>query len=217
MKRVRIVVTTSHRPTQRVRSFVKDLVSVLPEAERLTRGKATFRDLYYEAVARGAQRVIIVSVWKGNPGTLSVYEPLEPPEMELRLMTRMILEGVRLSRETPGAQRAYGARSLGIYVSPAASEDLHHLADVLARSMLAGIAVDYEEALSRFDVVAVVNRGGSSLAEIEFRCSTGRVCGPLLRLASVVDYDTGLRLYRAKGPLREASPSPSKGSGDRGT
>jgi len=204
-RRTRIIVTTSHRPTQRVRSFVKDLVSVLPGAEKLTRGKATLRDLYYEAAARGAQRVIVVSVWKGNPGTLHVYEPLEPPSLELRLMLRIMLEGVRLSRETPGAQRAYGAQSLGVYVPPAASDELHRLADTLARALLASIAIDYDEALDRFDVVAVLDKGRGSIAEVEFRCSSGRVCGPLLRIAGVVDYDAGLRLHKAKGPLREAS------------
>ena len=211
-RRTRIIVTTSHRPTQRVRSFVKDLVSVLPGAEKLTRGKSTLRDLYYEAVARGAQRVIVVSVWKGNPGTLNIYEPLEPPRMELRLISRIMLDGVRLSRETPGAQSAYGAQSLGRYVSPAAGEVLHRLADILARTLLARITVDYDEALSRFDVVAVVDKGKGSLAEVEFRCSTGRACGPLLRIAGVVDYDAGLRMHKARGPLRETSTGASQGS-----
>ncbi|KSW12630.1 Brix domain containing protein [Pyrodictium occultum] len=203
-----MLVTTSHRPTQRVRSFVKDLVSVLPGAERLTRGKATLRDLYYEAAARGAKRVIVVSVWKGNPGTVNVYQPLEPPEMELRLMARILLRGVRLSRETPGAQRAYGARSLGVHVAPSAGQALHSLADLLSRAFLARVALDYEEALARFDVVAVVREGSRSLAEVEFRCSTGRACGPLLRIAGVVDYDTGVRLHKAEGALGEAGQSP---------
>ena len=209
-----IIVTTSHRPSQRVRSFVKDLVSVLPRAVRLTRGKATLRDLYYEAMGVGARRVVVVSTWKGNPGTVRVYEPVEPPGEGLRELLAIRLVGVKLSRERPGAQRSYGARVLGV-LAPGQGE-LAGLADSLVRGFLARLVFSVET--PGVDVVAVIEPGGpSAAAVVDFRCaSTGRPCGPLMRLAGVVDRVSGYRLYRPGGAAAAAPGGGAEGSRDRG-
>lgn len=201
----RILVTTSHRPSQRVRSFVKDLASVLPNAVRRNRGKATMRDLYYDAVSIGANRVVIVGGWKGNPGSLTVYKPSEPPEEGLELLARITLQGVRLSRETPGAQRAYGARSLGVYVE-GSSDEYSMIGDLLIRLFNGRLILDLETAHKVVDVVAVVRPGPpGSVAEISFLCTgSGRYCGPTLRVRGVYDYVSGFRLYRGGVVEREA-------------
>jgi len=194
-----ILVTTSHRPSQRVRSFVKDLVSVLPRAVKRNRGKSTLRDLYYDAVALGVRRVVVVSTWKGNPGTIRVYEPGEPPEQELVLLSAIRLRGVRLSRETPGAVRARGSRSLGVY--PAGGVEQKMLADILVRSFLARLVFD--PGTPGFDSVAHVEPWEGGLAEVYFTCG-GRRCGPTMRLVGAVDYASGVRLHRAAGAAGEA-------------
>ena len=201
----RILVTTSHRPSQRVRSFVKDLASVLPNAVRRNRGKATMRDLYYEAVSIGANRVVIVGGRKGNPGVISVYEPSEPPEEELKLLARLSLLGVRLSRETPGAQRSYRASSLGVYVD-SSSADLSMVGDLLIKLFNGRLILDLVRAHRLVDVVAVVRPGPpGSVAEVTFLCAgSGRQCGPTLRLRGVYDYVSGFRLYRGEGSREEA-------------
>ncbi len=205
-QRVSILVTTSHRPSQRVRSFVKDLVSVLPNAVKLTRGKATLEELYYEAIARGAKRVIIVSVWKGNPGSLRVYEPLEPPDTRLGLIARIVMKGVKLSRETPGAQRAFGARSLGVFLDAPPSSTLFSLADTLTRVFLGKIVLSRDD--DSVDVVAVIRPFSEGLAEVTFLCTgSGRVCGPTLRIVGVEDLVSGFSTYKA----RRVEPARGKG------
>jgi U3 small nucleolar ribonucleoprotein protein IMP4 len=201
----RILVTTSHRPSQRIRSFAKDLASVLPNAIRRNRGKATMRDLYYEAVSIGANRVVIVGGRKGNPGVVSVYEPSEPPEEGLKLLGRLSLQGVRLSRETPGAQRSYGASSLGVYVE-SSSHDLSMLGDILIRLFNGRLILDLDRAHRIVDVVAIVRQGPpGSIAEVTFLCAgSGRQCGPTLRLRGVYDYVSGFRLYRGEAAREEA-------------
>ena len=197
-----ILVTTSHRPSQRVRSFVKDLVSVLPRAVKMNRGKATLRDLYYDAVSLGARRVVVVSTWKGNPGTLRVYEPAEPPGEGLRQLASIRLRGVRLSRETPGAVRARGTRVLGVYVEEGSGEPQRLLADLLVKAFLARLLLDPET--PGVDAVAHVAARPGLLAELYFTCG-GRRCGPTLRVVSAVDHAAGLRLRGAEeAPLREA-------------
>ncbi len=215
-----VLVTTSHRPSQRVRSFVKDLVAVLPCAVKFTRGKATVRDLYYEAAGLRVKRVVVVSTWKGNPGTIWVYEPVEPGEAGsegggLRLVARIRLRGVRLSRERPGARRRSGpAAVLGVYPEDN-SEEGRLLADTLVRGFLARLLVD--PSTPGVDVVAVV-RGGSQgyVAEVDFRCPRGGACGPVMRVAGFEDLVSGVRVHRAGGVGGEAGAGAEGGVGVRG-
>jgi U3 small nucleolar ribonucleoprotein protein IMP4 len=168
------------------------------------------RDLYYDAVSIGANRVVIVGGRKGNPGVISVYEPVEPPEEQLRLLGRLTLQGVRLSRETPGAQRSYGARSLGVYVEGGSTE-YNMIADVLMRLFNARLILDLDTAHRLVDVVAVVRpASGDHIVEITFICTgSGRQCGPLLRVKGVYDYVSGFRLHR--GGVRGSQASESSG------
>ncbi len=198
--RARIIVTTSHRPSQRARSFAKDLASVLPMAVKINRGKATLQDLYYEAYARGAERVIIVGLKKGNPGVLRVYKPGALPQEGLQLVSTISLRGVRLRRETPGSQRVFGVRSLGLDASGVSSEEAARVVDVLAKSLLARIILDRDE-WERYDVVAEAREAGRRL-ELVFICPhTGRVCGPTLRIHAVTDAEAGIHVYLEKGEV----------------
>lgn len=172
---------------------------MLPRAVKKNRGKATLRDLYYDAASLGVRRVVVVSTWKGNPGTIRVYEPAPPPEQGLRPLALLRLRGVRLSRETPGAARGGGSSSLGVY--PEGGEEARLAGDVLVRAFLARLVFDPET--PGFDTVALVRPWAGGVAEVSFLCG-GRPCGPTLRLVGVVDYASGLRLHRAKGAVGEA-------------
>jgi U3 small nucleolar ribonucleoprotein protein IMP4 len=105
----RIIVTTSRRPSPRSRSFVKDLVSVLPGGVRLTRGHSSYADLAREALRVGADRVVIIGEWKGNPGVVRVYEPTR--DLELKHIVAMVVLGVKLARES-GASKPVNPRFL---------------------------------------------------------------------------------------------------------
>ncbi len=199
--RVRVIVTTSHRPSQRVRSFAKDLAAVLPDAVKVNRGKSSLRDLYYDAVGYGAERVVIVGVWKGNPGAVRVYAVPEPPEVGLKPLAEILLAGVALRREIPGSQKIMGTRRLAIDLA-SAPRKLHPLLDTLSRSFLASLVAD-EDRLESYDVVMRVEERDDGVVVL-FHCTgTGRVCGPRLRLAKVVDHVSGttyrLRELAAEG------------------
>ena len=198
--RARILVTTSHRPSQRVRSFAKDLASVLPEAVKINRGKATLQDLYYEAYARGAERVIIVGVKKGNPGVLRVYRPEPLPEEGLRLVSTISLSGVRLRRETPGSQRVFNVKTLGLDATGVNSEEAARVVDVLAKSFLARIVLDRDQ-WEKYDVIAKAEEKKGHI-ELAFICPhTGRICGPSLRIIAVTDAEAGIHIYLEKGEV----------------
>ncbi len=93
-----IIITTSRRPGKRLRSFIKDLATVLPAAERVTRGHLTMEELAVLALNRGVNRVVVVAERRGNPGIIRVYEPLTGPP-RLDNIVSFIVKGVALSRE----------------------------------------------------------------------------------------------------------------------
>ncbi len=205
-QRAKIIVTTSHRPSQRARSFAKDLASVLPNAIRINRGKMTLTDLYYEAYTRGAERVVIIGLKKGNPAILRVYRLGALPEEGLQQLATITLAGVKLRRETPGSQRIFGTHSLAIDARNVHSEEAARVVDVIAKSFLAKILVGNidEELLEKFDVIASVRETKENL-EVVFMCPhTGRVCGPTLRVTAVTDLDAKIHVYI---PKREVLPA----------
>lgn len=201
-----IIVTTSHRPTQRVRSFVKDLASVLPYAVKVNRGKASLTDLYYDAMALGAKRVVIVGVKKGNPGVIRVYAPREPPEIGLDEIAVISLSGVKLRREHPGSQKTFNTRSLGIDIRGVGNEIVKRVADTLVRAFLAKLVV-FDEDAEKVDVLMKLHVRERELV-MTFICSTtGRICGPTLRVIAVRDNVAGYRVYLPEAREQEIGGS----------
>jgi rRNA maturation protein Rpf1 len=69
-----ILITTSHRPTQKMRTLIKDLNRVLPNTLRTNRGKLSMKGLAENALECGADRVMVVERHQGNPGSLIFYK-----------------------------------------------------------------------------------------------------------------------------------------------
>ena len=69
-----ILITTSRRPTQRVRTLCKDLNRVLPNTIRINRGKLSIRGVTEKALEYKADRVIIIERRKGGPGSILFYK-----------------------------------------------------------------------------------------------------------------------------------------------
>jgi hypothetical protein len=92
-----IVIGTTRKPTQRIRSFIKELNRVLPNSTRLTRGKQGFNEFCDIAHDLGATRILLVGAFHGNPGRLGFLRFLgeswgfQPPTI--------IIKSTRLLRE----------------------------------------------------------------------------------------------------------------------
>ncbi len=65
-----IVIGTTRKPSQRIRSFAKELARVIPRAARLTRGKQSLIEFCEEARSQGAARVLLIGGYHGNPGRM---------------------------------------------------------------------------------------------------------------------------------------------------
>ncbi len=66
-----MLISTSRRPSNRTRSFVKELLGVIPLSFHITRGKKSVEELKDIAVLKGCRRLMIVESKDGNPSALS--------------------------------------------------------------------------------------------------------------------------------------------------
>ena len=95
---LKILLTTSLRPTRRVRTFVKDLHHVIPGTYLVVRGKSNLPELLTFAISNNITKIVIVSTWKGNPGRLLLYQFTEKKEF-VQVSPIIYIKGVTLTRE----------------------------------------------------------------------------------------------------------------------
>lgn len=169
---MKILVTTAHSPSQRTRTFVKDLVSVLPNAERLTRGKISKEILASIATDMGVDRVLIIREKNGNPASIEVYAI---NDVELMPIGRIILRGVSLSSEV--GRRSYGAKRVCLKTTPL-SEEHYEKAEAI-RKMLGF------ENCDEGDLIAVLEIDDKGYI-LYFTPSVSKLkVGPILRMKDV--------------------------------
>ncbi len=93
-----IVIGTTRKPTQRLRSFIKELARGIPGAKSLTRGKQGFSEFCDSATNLGASGILLVGAFHGNPGRIGFLKfsgetwEFYPPTL--------IIKSTRLLRET---------------------------------------------------------------------------------------------------------------------
>ena len=124
-----ILITTSRRPTRRIRTFCNDLARCIPDAVRVNRGKLSREGLAEKALEVEADRVIIVDRWKGGPGKIELYRLAEdllgvPPLIYIR--------GIKLQREF-ALPKIRPPSSLAIICEcPSEGKDVRKLAEALS-------------------------------------------------------------------------------------
>ncbi|MFX0060691.1 MAG: hypothetical protein ACFFC7_00730 [Candidatus Hermodarchaeota archaeon] len=73
MKKNFFAFTTSRGPTRRIRSFVRELTRSIPFSFCINRGHKSLFNVAIDAKLSQAERLIICSAYKGNPGKLTFY------------------------------------------------------------------------------------------------------------------------------------------------
>lgn len=169
-----ILVTTSRRPTPRIRSLAKDLARTLPGGLRLTRGHLSMRDLAVEARSMGCDRVVVVGGRKGNPSIIRVYSVEGDPPGLVNIVT-FIVKGVTLSRE---ALNRLPRRPEGLVVRT----DGSIIGKEFQKAFKEAFHGSDRPGGSSKGVTARIKRAGSNLVEVTFT-EEGRRVGPVLRLA----------------------------------
>ncbi|ESQ21906.1 MAG: putative exosome subunit/U3 small nucleolar ribonucleoprotein (snoRNP) component, contains IMP4 domain [uncultured Acidilobus sp. CIS] len=121
-----ILLTSSHRPSRRTRSFIKDLEATIYGAVRLTRGHLSMDELGVIARRLNVERLVILMERKGNPGIIVSFRPEERGLVEV---TRLPIVGVTLRRELRSRVQVNGCR--GVY---GVSESTFNVVDAVAKA-----------------------------------------------------------------------------------
>ena len=105
----KFVLTTSRKPSQRTRSFIRDLVRVIPWSFHFTRGSCSLNDLANELAVLGINRILIIHEKKGNPSLVKFYKLDEGKLMERDY--RLRIKGISLARELRRGRTVFTADS----------------------------------------------------------------------------------------------------------
>lgn len=96
-KRKKILLTTSRRPTNRIRRFLRDFAFCLPNIIRVNRGKLNLDGIIEKALEINANRVAIVDRWKGGPGKIQLFLVKEASLAPVNPI--IYIRGIKLRRE----------------------------------------------------------------------------------------------------------------------
>ena len=69
----KILLTTSHNPTPRIRTLCKDLARVIPSIVHVNRGKMSRNLVAEKAIGHNLDCVAIVDRWHGNPDKIEFF------------------------------------------------------------------------------------------------------------------------------------------------
>ncbi|MHA1302429.1 MAG: hypothetical protein ACTSQE_00110 [Candidatus Heimdallarchaeaceae archaeon] len=93
----KIVFTTSRRPSNKTRSFIKDIVSVIPNSSKYARGTQSLDYLLNLLKNRGFQIAVVINSVKGNPNFWRIFDLSGESPVEFSYAIK--LRGLTLSRE----------------------------------------------------------------------------------------------------------------------
>ncbi|MBN1784138.1 MAG: hypothetical protein JW815_00155 [Candidatus Bathyarchaeota archaeon] len=92
-----ILLTTSRRPTGRIRTFCRDLANSIPDTVRVNRGKMSLDGIAEKAIEVEAEKIVVVDRWQGGPGRISLYR-LGSSGLDF-VPPLMLIKGIQLRRE----------------------------------------------------------------------------------------------------------------------
>lgn len=98
----RIGFTTSRSPAKKTRSFVYDIIGVVPKSERVVRGSSKLLMAITGMKNRGFETAVIIHSVKGNPNFMRIFD-LKTELKELPYAIK--IRGMTLSREYQQKQR----------------------------------------------------------------------------------------------------------------
>jgi rRNA maturation protein Rpf1 len=119
-----ILLTTSRRPTGRIRAFCRDFVNSIPDVVRVNRGKMSLDGVAEKAIEVEADRVVVVDRWRGGAGKINLFTVSSNGLKSVPPL--MLISGIRLRREfKKGTKRA---RLSAITMKPEDSPELERIA-----------------------------------------------------------------------------------------
>lgn len=177
------MLTTSRRPTRRIRTFCNDLERSIPNTLRVNRGKMSLQELAAHTVGRGQDRIIIVDRWKGGVGSIGLYRIGQGRLVQVR--PQIYVGGMKLQREL--GERAKKVGSLVIARNPdEPSPEVSRLSEALSDFLSVPI-MNIDEASLNYEAVMQVYRGKPESLNLSFFLLPSMVeIGPHITIARLM-------------------------------
>jgi len=186
VKRQRVLLTTSRRPTKGMRTLCRDISYTFSNVVQINRGKLSLEGIAEKALELGIEKAMVVDRWKGGPGKIEFFEVRQdgleavPPIIYLR--------NVKFRRDF-GEKMLKGRRikSIAIAVSPSESFEVKKIEK--AFSVFFGISsLSLDEAVNRkYDAVMQILADSSNCIAITFRLVPELVeVGPRIGISHLV-------------------------------
>jgi U3 small nucleolar ribonucleoprotein protein IMP4 len=167
-----MILTTSRKPSQRTRSFARDLERTL-NLPYVQRGKLSLKEVF-----EIDKHVLLIGEFKANPGTLVVYDV----ENEKRLSSFI---SVKLQREICG-EKIYNDDGIRIRISKELKDDeeFQKYYEIYDEFLFQHLNIDEDS-----DITLRLEKDPKYLFAIQFY--KGRVkIGPLIRVKSIKLFDS---------------------------
>jgi U3 small nucleolar ribonucleoprotein protein IMP4 len=173
-----LLITTSHKPSPRTRSFVKDLASILPDAIVVTRGKKTLSELAIESHRNRAKYFMVIGEKRGNPSLIRIYTINYTGRIPIHQhIASIVLRGVTLSRENPESIKTYGIEYVGLDNDKCVSDRCFKLFDVLYQLLM--------DRISRNPDIVIVLEDRGPYTIVKAVNKLGKITGPIIRVHRV--------------------------------
>jgi len=177
-----ILLTTSRRPTSRMRTLCHDLARSIPNVVRINRGKLSLDGIAERALELNADRVIVVDRWKGGPGKIKLFQ-VEPAGLT-PISPLMYVTGIRLQREFEAWTKA--VRSLAVTTAPENPPEITKIAQDLS-NFLNFPMLSIGEAASKYQASMHVSHNASGRSQITFMLLPQMVeTGPRITISRAV-------------------------------
>lgn len=121
-----LLITTSRKTSNRVRSFARDLWTVLPGTERFNRGGMGLTELAARVGHSGANGALIISMWKGNPSLLIFTNSTGEEAVSIKM------ESAKLRREVNPAKKPRINGAFGVFIKTGSSDKTRKLGAILS-------------------------------------------------------------------------------------
>jgi len=178
-----ILLTTSRRPTRRIRTFCKELSYNIPNVIRINRGKLSLEGLAAKALELNAEKVVIIDRWKGGPGKIELFK-LENGKLQ-PVPPLIYLRGVKLRREFGTMPRGRRIKSAGILALSKPSEEAGMLEKTLSEFF--NLPVVHGEECKPYNALLYVKTDQSGEIVMSFKLLPENVeIGPRIRVSHLI-------------------------------
>jgi U3 small nucleolar ribonucleoprotein protein IMP4 len=179
-----LLITSSRKTSNRVRSFIRDLSQVIPDSERFNRGGMSLKELTSRITASGANAACVVSMEKGNPRTIQF---IDSSGTNLATVT---VESAMLRRETSANKGPHMVEMHSISVRKGSSARTLQLAQLISEifgrplEIVEELATSTEEGGARV-IIWFEDSSGDKTIWTFYDSHEIREIGPRIRVLSV--------------------------------